>query len=112
MSNAITELSTRTSVKSMSLLTVTGYTVGEYIKGMSRTVHGDEIAPGRLPRVQEWLAKNGYRYDHSATERGYISTKIDGEIMEYNGRFGEGYIIAKQHPNSTRFYIVDYWVCR
>lgn len=112
MSNSILQLGTRASVKSMSLLTATGYALGEYTKNMGRPIHGDEIAPGRLPRVQEWLAKNGYRYDHSATERGYISAKIDGEIMAYSGRFGEGYIIAKQHPNSTRHYIIDYWVCR
>lgn len=58
----------------------------------------------------EQLIKLGYREHHTATERGYISRKIDHVTTEYNGRFGSGYKVHYPRFDTNNFHYVTYYV--
>lgn len=47
---------------------------------------------------------------HIATRVGYVSRKSDGEIKEYDGRFGKGYIHIRPRFDSTRYVYYDYYI--
>lgn len=49
------------------------------------------------------------RFHNSALARGYIKVGITVE-KPYKGRFGVGKKILKNNPNSSRYYIVEYWI--
>ena len=49
------------------------------------------------------------RFHHSALARGYIKVGMTVE-KPYKGRFGVGKKILKNNPNSSRYYIVEYWI--
>lgn len=40
--------------------------------------------------IEKMVAEGTLRYHHSATERGYLSVKRDGEVIPYSGKFGIG----------------------
>ena len=48
---------------------------------------------------------------HSALRSGYWTTKCRG-FERYEGRFGKGWIIKMNHPRSTRYHIIEYWIER
>lgn len=55
--------------------------------------------------------KKEYRLHHTATCRGYVSVKETAGIKEaYAGRFGTGYTVKRNNPNSTRYCYIDYYV--
>lgn len=55
--------------------------------------------------------KNNYKLHHTALTRGYVSVHaLDGIMEEYSGRFGNGYTIKRNNPNSTRYCFIEYWV--
>jgi len=61
------------------------------------------------------LEKNGYRYHHTASRRGYTRVADIGTVMPYKGRFGTGYImfLGKHYKNgrsSTQFEDIAYYV--
>ena len=63
---------------------------------------------------KEYVAKEELlkhcKYSHSALARGYISRKIKGIIVPYKGKYGVGYKVCCPNPDSTRYYIVNYFL--
>lgn len=53
---------------------------------------------------------NTCEYHHSALTRGYFSRKSVGQVDEYKGKFGEGYIIHQPYIKSTRYHIIQYYI--
>jgi len=51
----------------------------------------------------------GKKLHHTALARGYQTVKKDC-VRPYKGRFGEGFVVFRHNPNSTRFMCVEYWV--
>jgi hypothetical protein len=51
-----------------------------------------------------------YKYHHTALTRGYVSVKSEGVREDYTGRFGTGYTIKRNNPDSTRYCYIDYYV--
>ena len=47
---------------------------------------------------------------HSALARGYVSTKTDGIVEPYDGKFGKGYIVKRHCAFSTLYYHRDYYI--
>lgn len=47
---------------------------------------------------------------HTASYRGYVSRKSDGEVYEYDGKFGKGFCIYKPRWDSSTYCYVEYWV--
>lgn len=56
----------------------------------------------------ERLVKDA-KYAINSNSRDLIM-ETDGIKMNYNGRFGKGYIVLKHNPLSTRYCICEYWV--
>lgn len=54
--------------------------------------------------------KQNYTEHHTSLTRGYISTKSEGEILPYSGRFGKGYKVLTHNSQSTLYCYVTYWV--
>nr|DAR00558.1 MAG TPA: hypothetical protein [Caudoviricetes sp.] len=42
--------------------------------------------------------------------RGYVSVKTNGIKSAYTGRFGTGYTVKRNNPDSTRYCYVDYYI--
>ena len=48
---------------------------------------------------------------HVAMWRGYISRKTkSSDPIPYKGRFGEGFVVYKPNPRSTRYSFIEYWI--
>ena len=56
------------------------------------------------------LKRLGFRFDHVATERGYISRKIDYKIIPYIGRFGIGVKVIFPRYDSTKYVNIEYHI--
>ena len=56
------------------------------------------------------LLNLGFRFDHSATERGYISRKIDYKIVPYIGRFGIGVKVIFPRSDTTQYVNIEYHI--
>ena len=56
------------------------------------------------------LNKLGFRFDHGATERGYISRKIDYKIVPYIGRFGIGVKVIFPRYDTTQYFNIEYHI--
>ena len=56
------------------------------------------------------LKKLGFRFDHLATERGYISRNIDYKIAPYVGRFGIGVKVIFSCYASTQYVNIEYHI--
>lgn len=56
--------------------------------------------------LKEW----GFRFDHSASERGYISRKIDYKIVPYIGRFGIGVKVIFPRTDTTQYVNIEYHI--
>ena len=56
------------------------------------------------------LKRLGFRFDHGATERGYISRKIDYKICPYIGRFGIGVKVIFPRYDSTQYVNIEYHI--
>lgn len=54
--------------------------------------------------------KKEYIYHHTSLTRGYVSVKTDGIKADYTGRFGTGYTVKRNNPDSTRYCYVDYYI--
>ena len=52
----------------------------------------------------------GFRFDHFATERGYISRKIDYKIVPYIGRFGIGVKVIFPRLDTTQYVNIEYHI--
>lgn len=50
------------------------------------------------------------RRSHSAAKQGYVSRKTAGQVFEYRGRFGVGYVIDTPRFDSTRYILRTYYV--
>ena len=53
-----------------------------------------------------------YKYHHTALTRGYVSVKSEGVREDYTGRFGTGYTVKRNNPNSTRYCYIDYYIAK
>ena len=64
--------------------------------------------------IEKMVAEGSLRYHHSATERGYLSVKRDGEVIPYSGKFGRGYIVRTANMRtvrlSCRYYMIKYYI--
>lgn len=56
------------------------------------------------------LKEFGFRFDHSASERGYISRKIDYKIVPYIGRFGIGVKVIFPRSDTTQYVNIEYHI--
>lgn len=56
------------------------------------------------------LKELGFRFDHSASERGYISRKIDYKIVPYIGRFGIGVKVIFPRNDTTQYVDIEYHI--
>ena len=56
------------------------------------------------------LKRLGFRFDHGATERGYISRNTDYKIIPYVGRFGIGVKVIFPRYDSTRYVNIEYYI--
>lgn len=56
------------------------------------------------------LNELGFRFDHVATERGYISRKLDYKIQPYIGRFGIGVKVMFPRFDTTQYINVEYHI--
>ena len=54
--------------------------------------------------LKEW----GFRFDHSASERGYLSRKTDYKIVPYIGRFGIGVKVIFPRTDTTQYVNIEY----
>lgn len=52
----------------------------------------------------------GFRFDHAASERGYISRKIDYKIVPYIGRFGIGVKVIFPRYDTTQYVDIEYHI--
>ena len=52
----------------------------------------------------------GFRFDHSASERGYISRKIEYKIVPYVGRFGIGVKVIFPRFDTTQYVDIEYHI--
>ena len=56
------------------------------------------------------LQNMGFRFDHSASERGYISRKIEYKIVPYIGRFGIGVKVIFPRNDTTQYVNIEYHI--
>jgi len=56
------------------------------------------------------LKELGFRFDHAASERGYISRKIEYKIVPYIGRFGIGVKVIFPRYDTTRYVNIEYHI--
>lgn len=56
------------------------------------------------------LKELGFRYDHSASERGYISRKIAYKIVPYIGRFGIGVKVIFPRSDTSQYVNIEYHI--
>lgn len=51
-----------------------------------------------------------YYIHHTASRRGYISWKSEGEVREYKGKFGEGYTLETPRFDTTQYTYITYYI--
>lgn len=56
------------------------------------------------------LKRLGFRFDHRATERGYISRNIEYKITPYVGRFGIGVKVILPRYDTTQYVNIEYHI--
>ena len=56
------------------------------------------------------LKELGFRFDHTATERGYVSRKVECVVKPYVGRFGIGVKVLTPRTDTTRYIYVSYYI--
>lgn len=56
------------------------------------------------------LKELGFRFDHSASERGYISRKNDYKMVPYIGRFGIGVKVIFPRTDTTQYVSIEYHI--
>ena len=47
---------------------------------------------------------------HAALNRGYISRKSEGTVVDYKGYFGKGFKVFLPNWDSTRYCVVAYYI--
>lgn len=55
------------------------------------------------------LIPNGFKEHHTSLARGYQTTKFD-RAEKYEGRFGTGWKVFSNNPESSRYMFVTYYV--
>lgn len=56
------------------------------------------------------LKNMGFRFDHSASERGYLSRKVECKIVPYVGRFGIGIKVIFPRTDTSRYVDIEYHI--
>ena len=56
------------------------------------------------------LKELGFRFDHTSTERGYVSRKVECVVKPYVGRFGIGVKVLTPRTDTTRYVYVSYYI--
>ena len=51
-----------------------------------------------------------YKEHHTSLCRGYVSVRNNAEPEAYKGRFGNGYTVKSNNPDSTRYCFITYYV--
>lgn len=49
-------------------------------------------------------------YHHTSLCKGYVSTKSNGEVEGYSGRFGTGVTVKEHNSRSKRYCYISYYV--
>jgi hypothetical protein len=63
------------------------------------------------PAQLEDLRASGAVYlSHTAKRQGYVSRKSEGQVLEYRGKFGHGFILDTPRFDSTRFHNRSYFI--
>lgn len=62
--------------------------------------------------MKEAITVNGkiYTLHHLASRRGYESRKSSGHLEQYNGRFGEGFILVTPRYDTTQYINIAYYI--
>ncbi len=50
------------------------------------------------------------RQGHKVMWRGYVSRKSDGAVLDYKGKFGEGFILLTPNWDSSRYCFATYYI--
>ena len=58
----------------------------------------------------EIIRNLGFEYHHTATERGYVSRKVECVVKPYVGRFGIGVKVLIPRTDTTRYVYVLYYI--
>lgn len=57
------------------------------------------------------LEENGIlKCHHTSYFRGYISRKGNGHVINYSGKFGNGYAWLKPNMKSTQYSLITYYI--
>ena len=60
--------------------------------------------------AKELINNPEYYKHHTSLCQGYVSTKCDGKVKEYEGRFGTGYILLTHNPQSKSYCFITYYI--
>lgn len=71
-----------------------------------------QLQSSKIAKTIDELTAKGYHLHHEASQRGYCSVDLVGEIIDkYNGRFGKGYIVCLgKYNDSNNFRQIAYYV--
>ena len=63
-----------------------------------------------LEELQQKVAKGEIKMHHTSYVRFYVSRKSEPMVLEYKGKFGEGYVVLSPNWNSSRYSLKTYYV--
>ena len=68
------------------------------------------FTPKSIADIEAAYKAGELRRSHSATRQGYVSRKTAGQVLEYRGRYGNGFVIDTPRFDSTRYILRTYYV--
>lgn len=60
--------------------------------------------------IKELENSKEYYLHHTASRRGYESRKTEGHVEEYNGKYGNGFIIVRPRRDTTQYVTIEYYI--
>lgn len=68
-----------------------------------------------VKELQDYVRLGICEEHHTSSMRGYVSRKPNedgtyGKVCEYNGRFGEGYVLLTPRWDTTNYVYVTYFI--
>lgn len=68
-----------------------------------------------VKELQDYVRLGICEERHTSSRRGYVSRRPNedgtyGKVFDYNGRFGEGYVLVRPRWDSTQYVYVTYFI--
>ena len=63
-----------------------------------------------IKKFRELEAQGKIILHHTASRRGYVSRKSLGQVEQYNGRFGKGYVLLTPRWDTSTYCNVTYYI--